>query len=319
MGNILSIIIVASAFFIWYFWKKKPNKKFFRISLIVLILSSVLFPTTKEYKDNQKQEASEKIASSQEVSSVSESKKAASEKAESDKKASEAAESKKNADAKAKESSKKHEATKVRNTESSSGTKSTKEKSSSSSNADNDKRMLLKRAKKLKYMMPYDEVKKIMKVTPTTDNKDESGYQTLEYGNGIVILGFDENNKLNQGTEGAPQIEKQAQSSIKKAKEESSNNRERKLSFAKTFGQKPVEKLQKLVGIVYASTRVGDSMYYMWDTDEKGVGKLIRVDDPQQFTTVYEYDKNGRDGLLGKELYSGRTIINKPGTTYIYQ
>lgn len=302
MGTLLSLICVGSIVSIWYFWRKKPDKKYLIISVVALITSSFLYSLTPEYKkDLAKKEA--------ESSSKAISKKIASEsvsRAESSKKQqSVVKDTKKETDKKV-----------------SSATKTVAKSSTSKSKASAKKvsaKELLRRAKKLKYGMSYDEVKKIMKETPTTDNKDESGYQTLEYDNGKVILGFDENNKLNQGVEGAPQIAKQAQSSIKKAKEESSNNRERQLSFAKTFGQKPVEKLQKMVGIVYASERVGDSMYYMWNTGEKGVGKLVRVDDPQHFTTVYEYDENGQDGLLGKELYSGRTIINKPGTTYIYQ
>lgn len=311
MGTLLSLICVGSIVSIWYFWRKKPDKKYLIISVVALITSSFLYSLTPEYKKDlaEKEAESSNKAISKKEASESISKKIASEsasRAESSKKQQNVVkDTKKETDKKVGSAPK-------------TVAKSSTSKSKASAKKVSDKE-LLRRAKKLKYGMSYDEVKKIMKETPTTDNKDESGYQTLEYDNGKVILGFDENNKLNQGVEGAPQIAKQAQSSIKKAKEESSNNRERQLSFAKTFGQEPVEKLQKMVGIVYASERVGDSMYYMWNTGEKGVGKLVRVDDPQHFTTVYEYDENGQDGLLGRELYSGRTIINKPGTTYIYQ
>lgn len=157
-----------------------------------------------------------------------------------------------------------------------------------------------------------------MATKPTTDERDESGYYTLQYNVNTVILGFDEKDKLNQGIEGAPQIAKQAQAAAKKSKEESSNNRNTIAGFAQSFGQKPVEKLQRM-SMVYTSERIGDNMYYIWDTGNKTVGKLVRVDDPQRFTTVYQYDENGQDGLLGKQLYSGRTIMNNPQKVYIYQ
>lgn len=206
---------------------------------------------------------------------------------------------------------------KSKDTKASSATKVV-EKSSSSKKDDVSDKQLLKRAKKLKYGMSYDEVKKVMDAKPTTDERDESGYYTLQYNVSTVILGFDEKDKLNQGIEGAPQIAKQAQASAKKAKEESSNNRNTIAGFAQSFGQKPVEKLQRM-SMVYTSERIGDNMYYIWDTGNKTVGKLVRVDDPQRFTTVYQYDENGQDGLLGKQLYSGRTIMNNPQKVYIYQ
>lgn len=197
-------------------------------------------------------------------------------------------------------------------------TTKTTDESSNSNKAEVSDSELLKRAKKLKYGMSYDEVKKVMDAKPTTDERDESGYYTLQYNVSTVILGFDEEDKLNQGIEGAPQIAKQAQAAAKKAKEESSNNHNTIAGFAQSFGQKPVEKLQRM-SMVYTSERIGDNMYYIWDTGNKTVGKLVRVDDPQRFTTVYQYDENGQDGLLGKQLYSGRTIMNNPQKVYIYQ
>lgn len=284
MGTILSLIWVASIVCIWYFWRKKPNKKYLLTSVAVLVASTFLYSLTPEYRtDSAKREAE----SASKASSKSISKKEASEsisRAEADKK--------------------------EKNT--------AKAKSSSSKKDDVSDKQLLKRAKKLKYDMSYDEVKKIMATKPTTDERDESGYYTLQYNVSTVILGFDEKDKLNQGIEGAPQIAKQAQASAKKAKEESSNNRNTIAGFAQSFGQKPVEKLQRM-SMVYTSERIGDNMYYIWDTGNKTVGKLVRVDDPQRFTTVYQYDENGQDGLLGKQLYSGRTIMNNPQKVYIYQ
>lgn len=284
MGTILSLIWVASIVCIWYFWRKKPNKKYLLTSVAVLVASTFLYSLTPEYRTNS---AKREAESASKASSKSISKKEASEsisRAEADKK--------------------------EKNT--------AKAKSSSSKKDDVSDKQLLKRAKKLKYDMSYDEVKKIMATKPTTDERDESGYYTLQYNVSTVILGFDEKDKLNQGIEGAPQIAKQAQASAKKAKEESSNNRNTIAGFAQSFGQKPVEKLQRM-SMVYTSERIGDNMYYIWDTGNKTVGKLVRVDDPQRFTTVYQYDENGQDGILGKQLYSGRTIMNNPQKVYIYQ
>ena len=166
--------------------------------------------------------------------------------------------------------------------------------------------------------MSYDEVKRIMKDKPTTDERDESGTYLLQYDVDKVILNFDENDKLTAAIEGAPQIAKQAQESIKKAKKESSDNRDKLIGFAQSFGRKPVEKLQKM-SMVYTSEQIDNSMYYVWDTSEESVGKLVRVDEPEKFTTVYQYDENGQDGMLDKQLYSGRTIMDNPKKVYIYQ
>lgn len=73
------------------------------------------------------------------------------------------------------------------------------------------------------------------------------------------------------------------------------------------------------MSMVYTSERIGNSMYYIWDTSEEGVGKLVSVDDPEKFTTVCQYDENDQDGMLGKQLYSGRTIMDNPKKVYIYQ
>lgn len=146
MGTILSLIWVASIVCIWYFWRKKPNKKYLLTSVAVLVVSTFLYSLTPEYRaDSAKREAE----SASKASSKSISKKEASEsisRAEADKK-------EKNT-AKAKSSSKKSKDTKA-----SSATKVV-EKSSSSKKDDVSDKQLLKRAKKLKYGMSYDEVKK---------------------------------------------------------------------------------------------------------------------------------------------------------------
>lgn len=308
MGTLLSLIFFASIFGIWYFWKRKPNKKYLISSIVALVLSTFLFSFTPEYKQTKLEREQERTAeSSKKEKSISESKKLASEKKASQ----------------AKETSKKKETSITKATKASSDSTSQKKKETTKSSAEasssSDSKTLLRRAKKLKRGMSYDEVKRIMKDKPTTDERSESGTYLLQYNFSTVILSFDENDKLTAAIEGAPQIAKQAQESIKKAKKESSELMEAKKIRAAVFGEKPVETIQKNVGISYAAERVGDSMYYLWDTGDKKVGKLLRVDDPQRFTTVYEYDKNGRDGMFGKELYTGRTIMENPKKVYIYQ
>lgn len=272
-----------------------------------MVLSTFLFSFTPEYKQTKLEREQERTAeSSKKEKSISESKKLASEKKASQ----------------AKETSKKKETSITKATKTSSDSTSQKKKettkSSAESSSSSDSKTLLRRAKKLKRGMSYDEVKRIMKDKPTTDERGESGTYLLQYDVDKVILNFDENDKLTAAIEGAPQIAKQAQESIKKAKKESSDNRDKLIGFAQSFGRKPVEKLQKM-SMVYTSERIGNSMYYVWDTGEESVGKLVRVDDPERFTTVYQYDENGQDGMLGKQLYSGRTIMDNPTKVYIYQ
>lgn len=307
MGTLLSLIFFASIFGIWYFWKRKPNKKYLISSIVALVLSTFLFSFTPEYKQTKLEREQERTAeSSKKEKSISESKKLASEKKASQ----------------AKETSKKKETSITKATKASSDSTSQKKKETTKSSAEasssSDSKTLLRRAKKLKRGMSYDEVKRIMKDKPTTDERSESGTYLLQYNFSTVILSFDENDKLTAAIEGAPQIAKQAQESIKKAKKESSDNRDKLIGFAQSFGRKPVEKLQKM-SMVYTSERIGDRMYYVWDTGEESVGKLVRVDDPEKFTTVYQYDENGEDGMLGKQLYSGRTIMDNPTKVYIYQ
>ncbi|MFC6177438.1 hypothetical protein ACFQAV_11350 [Companilactobacillus huachuanensis] len=84
-------------------------------------------------------------------------------------------------------------------------------------------------------------------------------------------------------------------------------------AFAKRFGTKDAESVQKLVGSAYASKYIdGQGMTYAWTTD---YGTLLRVDDTQnRITTVYLYDSNTNG--LGQELYQGQTILQKAPTIH---
>lgn len=86
--------------------------------------------------------------------------------------------------------------------------------------------------------------------------------------------------------------------------------------YAQAFGRKPVDTIQSMPS-VYSADRVEDNMVYKWHPE--GLPLMFRVDAPNNFTTVYEYDKNGKCGLLGRVLYQGRTIYQKPATQVVYQ
>ena len=83
-------------------------------------------------------------------------------------------------------------------------------------------------------------------------------------------------------------------------------------SFAKVFGQKDVETLQKYVGSAYSSIETSQGMAYGWKTD---YGMLYRLDDSSTgITHVY------KDGLgdSGTQLYVGQTIKQKQRRNYYY-
>lgn len=91
-------------------------------------------------------------------------------------------------------------------------------------------------------------------------------------------------------------------------------NKQRLTSFAQAFG-KPVDQIQRMPS-VYTADQVDDNMVYTWKPD--GLPKLVRVDSPDNFTTVYKYDKNGEHNALGEKLYEGRTIYQKQKAPIIY-
>lgn len=82
--------------------------------------------------------------------------------------------------------------------------------------------------------------------------------------------------------------------------------KERMESFARTFGNKPVKKLQKAVN-TYPSTKDGNNIVYGWKVDNM---MFYRVDAPDGTTTVYcskDGDKE-ESGSYGVKCYEGRTI-----------
>lgn len=140
---------------------------------------------------------------------------------------------------------------------------------------------------------------------PTDENSS-----TLMYGSDDLDF---ENDKLFDGS--PDEIHKAAIKKDKTEANESSKKRvnEGKLkSFAKVFGQKDVETLQKYVGSAYSSIETSQGMAYGWKTD---YGMLYRLDDSRTgITHVY------KDGLgdSGTQLYVGQTIKQKQRRNYYY-
>ncbi len=125
----------------------------------------------------------------------------------------------------------------------------------------------------------------------------------------LTYHGFDlyfENNKLVGGN--LPKLQKKAYKAGQERKQSEKNKQQEIQNFAQSFGQKPVEEVQK-EKMVYPSQRVGNQMMYSWRPD-KDMPTYIRVDDENGFTTVYLYDQNAKNGL-GQQLYQGKTIMQK--------
>lgn len=86
-------------------------------------------------------------------------------------------------------------------------------------------------------------------------------------------------------------------------------------SFAKSFGLKDAETVQKRVNTAYSSQYIdGYGQGFGWKTK---YGTLIRIDDDNNMTTVYLYDENSTDGL-GTKLYEGHTIFQKARVNNYY-
>ena len=285
LGNLLVLLTFISFVAIFYFWLKKHDKKWVIISIVATIIFGTFYSFTPEYKEEQAKQAQEKKARNNEAKRRSSIKKQNNKKSQSSTK-------------KARKSSNK--STKSRKTQHKETSKST----------------LLKRAKKLKYGMTIDKVKKVMKVKPSKEEKDEVGNMTLMWGNDVVYLSFDKNNKLNQAIEGAPQIEKQAKTAAKNKTKNKEENNNKLIGFAQAFGTKPSEEIQRMPS-VYKTLEYGNDLYIIWSPGN-GLPTLLRVDDTvNNVTKVYKYDKNSND-RKGKLLYTGRTIIQRNKRPIIY-
>lgn len=132
---------------------------------------------------------------------------------------------------------------------------------------------------------------------------DQDDGQTMLYDNFKLYF---ENNKLVGGD--LPAIQKKVDKKIAKEKEQRKEEQSKLAGYAQAFGRKPVDTIQSMPS-VYTSDHVEDNMVYTWHPDDSPM--LVRVDSPNNFTTVYKYDKNGEHHALGTTLYQGRTIYQK--------
>lgn len=280
MDSLLAILIVVFFGFFIYYWRKKNKTKKW-IFLLLTILTSVIFTQTPYYK-----EQSVKNAESQRINS---SKKAESKKALL-------------SNQKSKSSSiKKDEAAKSENTNSKSSSEKQRHKSNKIS-----RYFTKKKAERLKLGTTKNNViKRIGK--PVRDDG-----QMLTYDDFILYF---ENDKLVGGN--LPAIQKKVDKKIAKEKENKKEERSTLQGYAQYFGRRPVDYLQKMPS-TYKSQKIGDDMYYMWMSDSEKKTILVRINSPNNFTSVYLYDDKATN-KLGKLLYQGRTIYQKPATQVVYQ
>lgn len=84
-------------------------------------------------------------------------------------------------------------------------------------------------------------------------------------------------------------------------------------AYAKSFGMKDAETVQKMVGSAYSSKYIdGQGITYAWATQ---YGTPMRVDNANnKITTVYLYNKDTNS--FGEILYQGQTILQKAPKQY---
>lgn len=278
MDSLLAILIVIFFGFFIYYWRKKNKTKKW-IFLLLTILTSVLFTQTPYYKEQSaKDTESQRVASSKKIDGKNSS---------------------------SQEKKKTSSINKETTTKSSSSSKTSSKKRQHKSNKIS-KYFTKKKAEKLKLGTTKNEViKKIGK--PLRDDG-----QMLTY-DGFIL--YFEKDKLTGGN--LPAIQKKVDQKIAKEKEKKKEERSTLQGYAQYFGRRPVDYLQSMPS-TYKSQRIGDDMYYMWMSDSEKKTILVRIDSPNNFTSVYLYDDKA-DDKLGKLLYQGRTIYQKPTTQVIYQ
>lgn len=172
------------------------------------------------------------------------------------------------------------------------------------------------RRNKLQKLILKRKAERLKLGTSMSEVEEELGKPVRKDGQMLTYDGFYlnfENNKL-IGSD-LPAIQKKVDKKIKKEKQDKKDYQTRLQSFAQSFGTKPVEEIQRMPS-VYTSDHVEDNMVYTWHPD--GLPMLVRVDSPGNFTTVYQYDKNGVHHALGKKLYEGRTIYQKQKRPIVY-
>ncbi|EKP98171.1 hypothetical protein LCA12A_0950 [Lacticaseibacillus casei 12A] len=182
---------------------------------------------------------------------------------------------------------------------------------STSSSKSTTKTQDLKNADQLKLGMSEEQVKKIV--------GDPSAYDeySWSYATGFVYF---KNGKVSGGTLGSlsSQVMDNASSASSAVQPQSSptpeNSESTQKAFAQSFGQKTVDRLQKMPSAYKSSQLDATTMEYMWNS---GHGMMIRLDTADRMTSVYLYDSNADYGK-GRLLYSGRTIFTNPKVYNFY-
>lgn len=207
-----------------------------------------------------------------------------------------------------KEATKTAEATSVSSSSQVTSSSSSKHSSSTSHSSHKDKSPKPKRNKIQKWWLKR-KAGKLELGTSKAQVEKELGKPDQDNGQMLLYDNFNlyfENNKLVGGD--LPAIQKKVDKKITKEKQERKEEQTRLASYAQAFGRKPVDTIQSMPS-VYTSDHVEDNMVYTWHPDDSPM--LVRVDSPNNFTTVYKYDKNGEHHALGTTLYQGRTIYQK--------
>lgn len=169
----------------------------------------------------------------------------------------------------------------------------------------------LKNAYQLRLGMSEEQVKKIIGDPNMYDDYSWS------YATGFVYF---KNGKVSGGTLGSlsSQVMDSASSSSSTVQSKSSqtpeNSENTQKAFAQSFGQKAVDRIQKMPSVYKTAQLDATTMEYMWNS---GHGIMIRLDTADRMTNVYLYDSNANYGK-GLLLYSGRTVFTNPKVYNFY-
>lgn len=184
---------------------------------------------------------------------------------------------------------------------SSKSSKSISSSSSSSSASSSSSKMNNFNFSKVESGMNMDQVISAIGKQPT-DRDDATlyyGKEDIDFSNGVLI-----GSSIKSIQDKVDKKFKQDASQSSNKKKESDNLK----SYAQYFGNLPVENIQSKP-YAYKSSKVDNGMRYLYMV--KNNSFLVRIDTDDGYTNVYSYDGN-KDGTLGSNLFTGRTIFNNP-------
>lgn len=165
-------------------------------------------------------------------------------------------------------------------------------------------------------MTPDQVIKAIGQPTKQDGDIYYYGHDVLKFWNGKLYNGSPKNISAAYDAywTSANAASKAAKESQKEQAEKEAQHEETFKIFARTFGTKDVESIQR--DGWFASTTINGQMAYSWKPE--GYDTLIRIDTTgDQLTTVYRYDASSKNGL-GEILYQGKTILQKRAKYYNY-